>query len=446
MGKYKILIIIYLISVVSSVIANFLGLDVQDLYRVPFINIRWIDIAILIVVGSYFYSLTRKNYLNREGSFIILLCYIYLLFEAFQLAKTWQATDTGWQISGFLCTLSFFILIDLSTFKISESQILIFMKYLSLSGSLVLIITNGYLVYSFISGNVIFTDLDIRASLDVIGAKESVTTDGLNAFVYAFSLYFIRNEMKLWKKLIYVAAIVSIYAALVIKLDRGGLITIITITILYILMFSRKPYQVINKIFVISLVFIIFYYLFGNILREKGYDPIEKLTQTIQFSMDINNPDWEKGRSIPIEYAISAWRKNVFIGVGYIDLYHYGLPEGMGAAHNFIIASLFQRGIIGTGIYLLILIILYGNSIKFWGILAKTKSYQNDMFKILIVVSFFWFIPFMTQDVIWEKYSLSLQFVFLGIITNIYKQRKYSATTSNSLTSFQLINKNLNSK
>lgn len=426
MKKYRILIIIYLISVVSSTVANFFGIDVQNLYRVPFLNIRWIDIAILIVAGNYLYYITRKNKLIKNNSLIVSLCFIYLFFETFQFAKSWQATDTAWQISGFLCTLNFFILIDLSTFKIDRDSIILFLKYFTLWGSIVLIISNGYLIYSFISGNVIFTDLDIRVAIDVIGAKETVSTDVLTPFVYAFSLYFIKNEIERWKKLIYIAAIVTIYGSLVITFKRGELLTIILLTIIYIVMFSNKPYQALSKMFGIGLLICIFYFLFGNIFRQMDYDPFEKLIQTVQFSMDVNNPEWEKGRSIPIDYAISAWKNNLYIGVGYIDLNHYGLPDDMGAAHNFVIASLFQRGIIGTGIYLLILVILFGNSLKFWSLLSREDSYQNDMFKLLIVASFFWFIPFLTQDVIWEKYSLSIEFIFLGIITNMYKQRNYS--------------------
>lgn len=424
MAKYKFLIFVYLISVASSSIANFFWVDVQNLYRVPFLNIRWIDVAILIVIGSYFYSLTRTYDLIKKNSLIISLCFIYLLFESFQLLRSWQATDTTWQISWFLCTLNFFIIIDLSTFKIIEDRIIVFLKYLTLWGSIVLIISNVYLFYSFISGNVIFTDLDIRAAIDILGAKETVSTVVLTPFVYAFSLYFIKNEIKLWKKVVYIAAILSIYVSLVITFHRGNLFTIILLTIIYIAMFSRKPYQAFSKLFGMGLLICIFYFLFGNTLRQKGYDPIEKIVETVQFSMEVNNPNWDKGRSIPRIYAINAWKKHVWAGVGYDDLHNYGLDNTISTAHNFIITSLFHRGIIGTAIYLLILFILFGNSIKFWSLLSREESYQNDMLKLLIVVSFFWLIPFWTQEVIWEKYSLSIEFMYLGIITNMYKQRK----------------------
>ena len=191
-------------------------------------------------------------------------------------------------------------------------------------------------------------------------------------------------------------------------------------------MLSKKPSHVFRKILGMALLICICYFLFGNILREKGYDPIEKLTETAQFAIDVNNADWGKGRSIPREYAIDTWKKQIWTGVGYTNLYYYGMPEGIATAHNFIITSLFHRGVVGTFIYLFILFLLFRNSIKLWRMLRKENSNENDMFKLLIIASFFWLIPFWTQEVIWEKYSLSIQFMYLGIITNIYKQKKYS--------------------
>ncbi|HET8963046.1 MAG TPA: O-antigen ligase family protein, partial [Chitinophagales bacterium] len=219
-------------------------------------------------------------------------------------------------------------------------------------------------------------------------------------------------------------SLASILITLVFTFHRGELFTIASITIIYIVAFSRNAVQLFSKLLGIVFLVLLFLILFRDSLHEKGYDPVEKISEIAEFSIDVNNPDWEKGRNIPIEYAISAWKENIVIGVGYNDLYHFGLPKTMAAAHNFIIASLFQRGIIGTTIYLLTLGILFGNAISLWFLLSKEKSLQNDMFRILIVVAFFWLVPAMTQDVIWEKYSLSVQFLYLGIIRNIYLQKR----------------------
>ena len=62
-SKYTFLGVIYLISVVSSSIANSTNTDVQSFYRIPFVNTRWIDISILLVLSAYFYDIfsTKKN-------------------------------------------------------------------------------------------------------------------------------------------------------------------------------------------------------------------------------------------------------------------------------------------------------------------------------------------------------------------------------------------------
>lgn len=422
MTKYVILIIVYLISVVSSTIANLFEEDVQYLYRVPFLKIRWIDVAILIVVVAYIDNVICTNKNKAKYGTTLLFCFLFLVFESFQLLGSWKSTDISWQISGFLCTLNFFILIDFLTFEKDEVKITSFLKSFAVWGALVIIIINTYLLYSFIAGHVVHTDSDIRVSIDVIGQKETVSTSVLIPFVYAFGLYFIQKNSKLWEKVLFIIAILSIYVSLVYSFHRGFLFTILVITIIYFTVFSRSVKQALITLVTISLLIGVFYSMFGSLLKQKGYDPINKIIETAEFAADVNNPNWDKGRSIPREYAISAWQKNTYFGVGYNDLYNFGLPEDIGTAHNFIITSLFHKGIIGTFIYLFILFKLFNNSIKLWFI-SKENCYQNDLFKLLIIVSFFWLIPFWTQEVIWEKYSLSIQFMYLGIITNIYRQR-----------------------
>lgn len=421
MTKYKILVLIYLIAVLATSIANSSDTNVQNLYRVPFLNIRWIDVAILTVMVSYFYSLTRIYDLIKKNSFLISLCFIFLIFETFQLIRTWHVTDTNWQIAGFLCTLSVFIIIDLSTFQIEQDRIIRFLKYFSLWGSLVLFVSNAYLFYEFLKGNVILDSSDIRVSIDVIGSRETVYNEVLMTLVYAFGIYFCINKSKFWEKIIYISAIISIYVTQVILFQRGTLFMIAFITI-YLFISTKKIRQAFIKIASLIFIIAICYLVFGSILRNKGYDPVDKLIETAKFAADVNNPDWDKGRHIPREYALSAWKKNVWFGVGYDDLHNHGLSLDIAGAHNFIITSLFQRGIIGTTIYLFILILLFKNSIKLWRILKKEKSIENDMMKLLIIVSFLWLIPFWTQEAHWEKYSLSIEFMYLGFITNYYKQ------------------------
>lgn len=423
MTKYKILIIIYLISVLSSSLSNSLGINVQNLYRVPFINFRWIDIVILLIIGSYGYSLIHPSNLIKRNRSAIILCFVYLIYEAFELARSWHDTDSSYQIAGILCTLNFFILIDLSTFVRAPKEIIEIVRKFSFWGSFVLLITNLYLIYSFIIGNIVITDLDTRVSINITGARETVSVSVLIPFAYAFALYFAKNEDKIWKKLVYISTILSIYASLIITFHRGNLISIALITLIYLFMFSQNFSQVFYKVLGITSIMIVCYALFGGALSSRGYDPVEKISQIFEFATDINNPDWDKGRSLAREYELSVWEKNMWTGVGYVDPHDRGLPDNIASAHNFLVTSLFHNGLIGTIIYLLILFLLFHNAIKLWPILGRYNSYENDMIKLLIIVSLFWLIPFWTQEVFWEKYSLSIQFMYLGFLTSIYKQK-----------------------
>lgn len=422
MSKYSFLGIIYLFSVVSSSIANSLVGNIQDLYRVPFLKIRWIDISILFVVFSFFYSLPSTRRRLKNTNFIIFLCFIYLIFESFQLWRSWGLNDLSSEVSHFLCTLSLFIIVDLSFYAPSINTIISFLKKFAIWGAFTLIISNLYLLYSFISGNTIFTDSDIRVGLEVAGSKETVSQFVLVPFVYAFGLYFVfQKKAALWKKILFLCAIFSIYGALVITFGRGTLASIIIVSI-YFLFSSTKPKEVILKIGAILLLIVIGYLIFDNAFAKRGYDPINKIVQIAEFATDVKNPDWDKGRSISHEYAIAAWKKNIWIGAGYNDLYHYGMPDNVATAHNGIITSLFHRGILGTLILMLILFLLFKHSIKLWFLIRKKNDHESDIIKLLIVVSFLWIITFLTQEALWEKYSLSIEFMYLGLIYNYYIQ------------------------
>jgi hypothetical protein len=423
-GKYKVLSLIYLYSVLSSSIANSVGFDVQLLYRVPVLNIRWIDVGILYVL----FNCINNMFFSKEDTFknqtIISFCFIYLIFETIQLIRSWNPAESGWQVSWFICTLNFFILIDLLTYKIPLDEIIDFLKQFAIWGGIVLLFSNFYLFYSFISGNVVYTDLDVRVAIDILGQKETVSTGVLTPLVYAFGIYFLQKEIKPWEKGVFIATILGIYVSLITEFHRGNLVTIATITLIYIAIFSNKPQEVLKKVFAICFLFATLYLVFGGILRKKGYDPIEKLTETASFALDVDNPNWDKGRSVSREYATLGWQKNVYFGNGYDNLYNnMAMPLEIATAHNFIMTSLFHRGIVGTCIYLIILILLFRNSIRLWFLLKRENSYENDILKLLIIVSFFWLIPFWTEEVIWEKYSLSIQFMYFGFITNAYKQK-----------------------
>lgn len=421
-SKYSYLVAIYLISVMSSSIANVNNFDVQNLYRFPLLNIRWIDIAILAITFSLFYDLITKQRKLRNINHIVLLCFIYLIFELFQFYRSWALIDTTAQISHLICTFSLFIVIDLSLNKIPIERIISFLRKFAIWGAFVLIISNFYLLYSFFTGNVVIEDLDIRVVLEVEGSKETVYSFILTSSVYAFSLYFIQHKCPLWEKILFIFAILSIILALVITIFRGTLVMVLIIS-LYFIFSSPNAKQMIFKIVGIFLFISLGYSVFGDALAKKGYDPMKKIIEIAEFSVDVENPSWDKGRAVAQEIAINAWKKNIWIGAGYDELVNYGLSEDEFNPHNGVITSLFHRGIIGTFMLMLIFILLFKHAINLWLILKKDKTYQSDLVKLLILVTFLWIITFTTQEAIWEKYSLSIEFLYLGLITNIYKQQ-----------------------
>ena len=422
MRKYKFLVFIYLISLLSYSLANSIGGNVQNLYRVPVLNIRWIDVAILIIIISFFSKLFYKQKLLKNNSFIIIICFVYVIFEFFELFRTWGVTDADSQISHYLCTLSLFIVVDLATYPIPLNKLNTFLKGYSLFGAIVLVFSNLYLLYSFLSGKFVFQDLGIRVGIEVAGSKESIYSTVLTPLVYAFGLYFLQKKIKFWEKIIYIVAILSIYIVLVLTIFRGLFLMLIIITGYFI--FSKGfSKQAITKVLGIAALLIFVYFVFGNTLAKKGYDPIEKITEIAKYSTDVKDPEWDKGRSISLQYAMNAWKKNMWFGAGYDVLLNYGLPEQVATAHNGIVTSLFHRGIIGTILLLSILISLFIYAIKLWTLLNKRKKERETIFKLLILVSFLWIILFSTQEALWEKYSLSIQYMYLGIIYNIYKQK-----------------------
>ena len=421
LSKYYFLVFIYLFSVLSSSFANLVNIDVQNMYRIPFLNIRWIDIAICNIILRFFYNLVFIKQRLRNALIISSLCYIYLIFESAQLIKSWGLMDVPTQISHYISTLCVFIIIDLLTFPVPIELIIIFLKKILIWCSITVTISNFYLLYAFFSGHVVYTDFDVRVALEVIGSNESVYSFILTSFVYALALYLIQRKSNLSEKILFLCAILSILISLVIQIFRSTLLMILVITI-YFIFTSSNVKQILIRTSSLFLFIILGYLSFGDALAKKGYDPVDKISEIIEYSTDVKDPNWDKGRNEARQYAVAAWEKNFWTGAGYDELKHYGLPAGVVNPHNGVIQSLFHRGVIGTLILMLILFLLFKYALSLWFILKKVKNHQSDILKVLTLVSFLWIITFITEEALWEKYSLSIQFMFLGFIANGYKQ------------------------
>ncbi|WP_461450181.1 O-antigen ligase family protein [Mucilaginibacter sp.] len=419
--KYWFLVLVYLISVASSSIANALNTNVQIFYRIPIINFKWIDVAILIVLLEHFYAFFNNTIQFATKSLITFVCYIYIFYELIQLIRTSGLVDASTQQSQFITVLAFFIIIDLSTFSIKIERIIHFLERIAIIGAVVVTLTNFYLLYCFSIGHVIFADFGTRIEIEVIGSKESVYSFILTCFVYAYGLFFLSRKNPVWLKAIFTAAVVSILMCLVIQIFRGTLIMVLLIT-LYFIFNTVSIRQTIIKILAVTLFLFAGYFVFGDVLAKKGYDPVSKIVATATFATDVDNPQWDNGRRQPQEFAMKIWKRNMVSGIGFSSLQNYGLPDDLANPHNGIIDLLYHGGLIGTTLYIFILALLFGYAIKLWLLLRKNKTEHSEFIKILIFVSLLWIITFMTQEAMWEKYSLCIELLFLGLITNIYKQ------------------------
>ncbi len=98
MAKYKFMVLIFLFILMGTAFASMLGVNVQSVYRVPGIYIKWIDVGILTIICIYFIQLQFNEERLTNNDFIILLCYLYLLFAFFQLGKSWKENDGTMQL------------------------------------------------------------------------------------------------------------------------------------------------------------------------------------------------------------------------------------------------------------------------------------------------------------------------------------------------------------
>lgn len=423
MRNYQFLFLVYMFALLSYAVANYIGADVQSFYRVPLLSVKWIDIAIVATIAGFFYKATRETDRIRNSGLLVFLIVVFILFETVQLYRTWGLNDAQSQISHYLCILSFFIVIDLTTFALPIPRIVSFLKGFAIFGAFVILFTNLYLLYSFIKGNVVLEDLDIRVALEVKGSKESVYPAVLTPYVYAYGLFFLQQRnVRPVIKMLFIAAMISVFVSIVITFHRGTFITVLVIT-LYFLFTSGKGLNMLKKAFAVVAVLSVVYLLFGDVLAKKGYDPVEKIAEVAKFTTNTEDEHWDKGRSLSQAYAIAAWQQRPWLGYGYDELFNHGLPENVATAHNGVLTSLFHRGIAGTILLMWILVLLYKNAIRLWRRINKERrSYQNDMLKLLVLTSFFWIIPFMTQEALWEKFSFCVQMLYFGLIINYYRQ------------------------
>jgi len=423
MKLQKFLILVYLYSLLTGAFSAISGLDKQILLRMPLINIRWIDIVILIYVFmaiKYLPALISNSSGHKKLSKLQTLILTYLLFELVQFARTFGVIDFQSQVSWLLSTLGFSIL--LITFR--EYDVSDFHRLLinfAVTSSLVVYILILLELYGLKLG-VAFQSEEGRLTLMQNAQKESVSASVLYPFIFTFSLISSFIKIVSYKKTLIYLSILPILIIVIVSFHRGTLAMVIITTIFFVPTIkskSNKSFKYVGKLLKLTSILLVLFILFSDSLSSIGFNPIDKLEKVALFSVDVDNSNWDKGRFYVQAVLLGVWEKNILFGVGY-DSHERYLPTGS-AAHNFFVSSLFHRGLIGTFLLSWIFLLCYIKAFKLWRLSAKLNDNERLINRALVFTAFLWIIPLMTQEVMWEKYSTSIQFFYFSVIISLYE-------------------------
>jgi O-antigen ligase len=256
--------------------------------------------------------------------------------------------------------------------------------------------------------------------------KETMSLATMLPMVLLHSFFSVKLREPLWKTLIYLVMLVYLFVSLVGAWHRGLLATWFIVIVFVVFQGSRLSFSGLGPralkgalalCVVIILGYTVFEGYFSNATRT-----IEKLAR---FTVSIDQSGWDKGRLYVQAIAITKWKERPLFGYGYEDLQRY-LPLRASAAHNFFVTSLFHRGLVGTLLIVSIFVICYARSIKLWKLSKHLEPREALLNKILVLAAWLWIIPLMTQEVMWERYSTSIQYVYFGFIVGLvnYYERK----------------------
>jgi hypothetical protein len=403
------------------IISAWFNIDIQTLLRVPIIKMRLIDLVIFINATLTIIIYLRRGWSSEHDGLGLLKFFIiiYVVLEIIQLFRTWGQIDSQSQLGWFAATLSILTVFNLCIMTI-DSSVQKVMVLLSLFGGIVLIFTVLAQLIGLAAGFAIKGSYD-RVNFIIPQSKETISNFVLIAtvLVYGFSAH--QLNIPFWKKTIYYISIAFLLLGLVMAFHRGLFILWVLVVLFFIL--RGKSFSIpafFRRVIIIIVIFYTTILVFGNTLRSLGYDPLNKIANTAAFTLDIDNPDWDKGRFIAQSYAIKEWLAHPWLGVGYSSLERY-VKYVKSTPHNFIITSLFHRGIIGTGILTIILIICYYKSFRLLRLSGNLSSDEKTLNYAVIFTSWLGLIPLLTQEMIWERYSLSIHWITLGVVVALSK-------------------------
>ena len=432
MLAHKSIVLVYFYSLLAVAVSAWIGVSVQDLLRLPVVNARLIDVVLVVnfgisAVAFWNYWIGGARATHRKLDLLQKLIILYLLFETVQLARTLGAIDVQAQASYFVATLCMLIILYFSIEDVTPG-VHEFVLWASFTGACTVIIIVAMQLFGLATGFAYSGQWE-RVEFDVLGGKETISNSVLIPLVLTHSVIVHELQLSGVKKVVYRIAFAALFINLVFVVVRG-LLAMWAAVLFFFVPFARKRSVKSLTRTVVSIVVIggLTFLFLGDTLTTLGYNPLVKLQETFGYATDVDNPGWDKGRGFAQAAALSVWLDHFWLGTGYDEVSN--IVDVDISPHNGLITSLFHRGVLGTAILFSIILMCFGRSIKLWKQSRDLAVREQLLNRSLVFVAWLWLIPFITQDMLWERYSLSIQFIYFGIIVGLERYYRTNVSTA----------------
>lgn len=418
MGLCFLLIGAFIYTLLMVRISASIGFDLQSLIRVPVFGIKFIDVAIGAIAISVLISLTRSRHGQQKSDPLKLLIVAFIFSELVQLMRTFSQRDVASQLAWFSASLAILIILYLSEGRITPDRHRVLLG-MTFAYAILLLFFALLFPLDSVEIRVTQTGGGVRQSFLVPGMKESLSLVTIVPIVLLHSFFSMKLRQPLWKVLVYLSMLVYLFISLVAAWHRGLFATWFIVIVFVVFQGSRISFSgVTRRVLKTALVFGVIILIGFSVSEGYFTNSASTIQKLARYTVSVDQQGWDKGRFYVQAMAIQKWEQKPWFGYGYEDLQRY-MPVRASAAHNYFVTSLFQRGIVGTLLISSIFFICYARSIKLWRLSRHLEPREALLNKILVLAAWLWIIPLMTQEVMWERYSTSLQYVYFGFIVGL---------------------------
>lgn len=421
MTIYFYLIAFNILASIALQIAASMGINIQTLLRIPLLNIRYVDLLVLLItIVSVAGMITRKNYYDGTLTILQKIILVFISTEIIQFIVSFGMIDFDSQISFLLASFGLFYIFHISNSKNVDPDVIKKLFFVIIIGYSIKYCLSILFPVSVESGGLRMSGDKTRIEVFALGLKESIPNNVMYPTVALVALFAHKLKIHYGLRIFLYYIITVSLLGFVVSFHRGQFAT-------WIIMLSYWSYERygLKKMMKIGAVVVLFFTIlivsYGN--QNRGEGLFFRFAKLVEFSVSINDPDFSKGRFYVIPATLRLWEDKFLFGYGYVELQKY-LPVRAASAHNLIVTSLFHRGIIGTVLLLSIYVMCYYYAVKLWKLTKTVMTEQRYYLRILVVVSFLWLIPAMTQEVYWVKYDTPVMYAYFGIIISSYKYYK----------------------